>query len=103
MLLQDVEASIVRGSTACDPRTRRHKRPARRFAHDFRLLGPFVALAAQTLLLSLTIIAVEWIAGMPGAATTATVDGYGATTSISSTSNVSAAPPRISGGEPLSP
>jgi hypothetical protein len=78
---------------------RRSKRAVRRWARDARVLAPFLVVATETLILALTIVMVERGARPAGDRG----PDYWETTSISSTSNVSAAPPGITGGEPLSP
>lgn len=80
---------------ATTPR-RRHKGRARRARRELRLLAPWIALASESLLLAATILIVERTIVVAEPA-------YGPTTSISSTSNVSTAPPGIRPGDPLSP
>lgn len=83
---------------------RRKKRRARRLARDLRLYGPMLAVGLQTLVLALTILVVE---RLHERAPVVQVDqrefASAYLTSISSTSKVSAAPPGITGGAPLSP
>ena len=75
---------------------RRRKALTRRLLNDLRLFAPFFVLVAETIVLALAIVAVERYA----APEPLPIDYL---TSSSSTSNVSAAPPRMSGGLPLSP
>jgi len=92
MLLQTAPSTEV---VATMPR-RRHKGRARRARRELRLLAPWIALAGESLLLAATILVVERTIVVSDAA-------YGPTTSISSTSNVSTAPPGMRPGDPLSP
>lgn len=81
-------------------RVRRHKGRKRRLKRDLRLLAPLFALAGESLLLAAAIVFVE----RSFVVSDASDSDYGVTTiSISSTSNVSTAPPGILPGEPLSP
>ena len=80
---------------------RRPKRPARRIGRELRLLAPWLGLLVETALLALAIVVVERAVPAVGAA--APADYLAPTTSSSSTSNVSVAPPGMTGGEPLSP
>lgn len=81
--------------------TRRRKRCTRRVSRELRLFAPLLALLGECLALATMIAVVE---RMPvGAVQALRADVYGPTTSISSTSNVSAAPPGIRPGDPLSP
>ena len=105
MLLQSTAEALGRAKISA----RRRKGLRRRLARDWRVLAPYAALATQTGLLALAIVLIE------GAAETAHPDAqtrpvpelsavdYRPGISSSSTSKDSAAPPRISGGEPLSP
>ena len=71
------------------PRIRRRRKSlVRRWRRDLRQALPILAIAVQVALLTLTIVVAERM----------TSPGYGPTTSISSTSNTSAAPPGITGG-----
>ncbi len=98
MLLQSPDAIYEAPPTAVitKPRgpARRHKKLGRRLARDARVFGPFLAIAAQALALAATIAFLE---RAPDPASI-----YWPTTSSSSTSNVSTAPPGI-GPAPLSP
>jgi hypothetical protein len=78
---------------------RRHKPLHRRVAHDLRVLGPLVAIVVQALVVAAAILAIEGLFGSPDRGEGA----YWPTTSISSTSNVSAAPPGMPPGDPRSP
>lgn len=78
---------------------RRHKPLRRRLAHDLRVLAPLVAIVVQAIVVAGTILAIERLLGTPDRGAGA----YWPTTSISSTSNVSAAPPGMPPGDPRSP
>jgi hypothetical protein len=82
---------------------RRHKGRTRRIKRDLRLLAPLFALAGESLLLAVTIAIVERTFVVSDAFDSFDADYGVATISISSTSNVSTAPPGILPGEPLSP
>jgi hypothetical protein len=90
------------------PRRMRHKSARRRMARDLRLTAPFVALGLVFLLTLGVSFGVEQLE--PTRVTPSIFDGVGPTDlaywptiSMSSTSNVNAAPPGILGGAPLSP
>jgi hypothetical protein len=80
-------------------RRRRAKPLARRLARDLRVLAPLVAVLVEAIVAIGAIVLVERLVPPPfeGA------EGYWSTTSISSTSNVSAAPPGMPPGDPRSP
>ena len=80
-------------------RRRRAKPLARRLARDLRVLAPMIAVLVQAIAAIGAIVLVERLVPPPPHA----ADGYWPTTSISSTSNVSAAPPGMPPGDPRSP
>jgi len=79
-------------------RRRRRKRLGRRFARDVRAAAPLLAVVVEAVAAAGTIVVVERLA-TPGADAVYSPS----TTSISSTSNVSAAPPGMPPGDPRSP
>jgi hypothetical protein len=90
------------------PRRMRHKSVRRRLAREVRLYSPFAVMGMIALLAVGATATVEWLTprgGLTGTSAITLVElAYSAPTiSISSTSNVSAAPPGILGGAPLSP
>jgi len=79
-------------------RIHRHKPLGRRLAHDLRTLAPLLLVVAAVVLSAVSIVTVERRVAPPHAGQTRYL-----TTSSSSTSNVSTAPPGIVPGDPLSP
>jgi hypothetical protein len=112
MLLQTMPSVATDDARA----TRRRKQRARRIRRELRLFAPLLAMFVECLVLASVILLDVRIHVAPGLASAGDIDlasgvagealradAYGPTTSISSTSNVSAAPPGIRPGDPLSP